>query len=163
MDRLGEIFSLQAKLIDRLGTKTAGRLIFPESEINDGQENVCDIATLSNHKDSLCDIETGQTVEFALYEEIQQSTRKMIAEASEILDWTPWKPWSKQLGNKSPDFPIEKHFSEEHLREIRMEVVDQLHFVIEAAQILGMSSDDLYQMYLEKNGINHQRQDSGKY
>ena len=29
------------------------------------------------------------------------------------------------------------------------------------AQTLGMTADDVYQAYLKKNQVNHQRQDSG--
>ncbi|MBT6850264.1 MAG: dUTPase, partial [Opitutae bacterium] len=29
------------------------------------------------------------------------------------------------------------------------------------AQVLGMSADDVYDAYLKKNKVNHQRQDSG--
>ena len=42
-----------------------------------------------------------------------------------------------------------------------MEVVDLFHFLISAAQVLGMSADDVYNAYLKKNAVNFQRQDSG--
>jgi hypothetical protein len=35
------------------------------------------------------------------------------------------------------------------------------HFLVSLAQTLGMSAEDVYQAYLKKNAVNHQRQDSG--
>jgi dimeric dUTPase (all-alpha-NTP-PPase superfamily) len=40
-------------------------------------------------------------------------------------------------------------------------VVDLFHFLISLAQTLGMSADDVYQAYVKKNKVNHERQDSG--
>jgi dimeric dUTPase (all-alpha-NTP-PPase superfamily) len=39
--------------------------------------------------------------------------------------------------------------------------VDLFHFLVSLAQTLGMTADDVYQAYLKKNAVNHQRQDSG--
>ena len=35
------------------------------------------------------------------------------------------------------------------------------HFLISLAQVLGMDADDGYNVYLKKNEVNLQRQDSG--
>ena len=42
-----------------------------------------------------------------------------------------------------------------------MEVVDLLHFLVSLSQTLGMTADDVYQAYLNKIQVNHQRQESG--
>ena len=42
-----------------------------------------------------------------------------------------------------------------------MEVVDLFHFLISAAEILGMSADDVFNYYEAKNKVNFQRQDTG--
>jgi dimeric dUTPase (all-alpha-NTP-PPase superfamily) len=39
--------------------------------------------------------------------------------------------------------------------------VDLFHFLVSLAQTFGMTADDVYQAYLKKNQVNHQRQDSG--
>jgi dimeric dUTPase (all-alpha-NTP-PPase superfamily) len=39
--------------------------------------------------------------------------------------------------------------------------VDLFHFLVSIAQVLGMGADDVYQAYVKKNQVNHQRQDSG--
>ena len=43
----------------------------------------------------------------------------------------------------------------------RVEVVDLFHFLISLAQTLGMSADDVFEAYMQKNKVNFQRQDSG--
>jgi dimeric dUTPase (all-alpha-NTP-PPase superfamily) len=66
---------------------------------------------------------------------------------SELVDSVPWKWWAKYQA-----------FDQQNAR---VEVVDLFHFLISIAQVLGMSADDVYQAYVKKNQVNHQRQDSG--
>jgi len=74
-------------------------------------------------------------------------TRAMQQEMAELVDSVPWKWWAKY-----------QKFDEQNAR---VEVVDLFHFLVSLAQTLGMSADDVYQAYLKKNAVNHQRQDSG--
>jgi len=74
-------------------------------------------------------------------------TRALQQESAELVDSVPWKWWAKY-----------QKFDEQNAR---VEVVDLFHFLISIAQTLGMSAEDVYQAYLAKNKINHQRQDSG--
>jgi len=74
-------------------------------------------------------------------------TRAMQQEMSELIDSVPWKWWAKY--QKSDE------------QNARVEVVDLFHFLVSLAQVLGMSPEDVYQAYLAKNKVNHQRQDSG--
>ncbi len=74
-------------------------------------------------------------------------TRAMQQELAELVDSVPWKWWAKY-----------QKFDEQNAR---VEVVDLFHFLVSLAQTLGMSADDVYQAYLKKNAVNHQRQDSG--
>jgi len=73
--------------------------------------------------------------------------RAMTQEIAELTDSVPWKWWAKY-----------QKFDEQNAR---VEVVDIFHFLISAAQVLGMTADDVYQAYLKKNAVNFQRQDSG--
>lgn len=73
--------------------------------------------------------------------------RAMSQEIAELTDSVPWKWWAKY-----------QKFEEQNAR---VEVVDLFHFLISAAQVLGMSADDVYNAYLKKNAVNFQRQDSG--
>jgi dimeric dUTPase (all-alpha-NTP-PPase superfamily) len=74
-------------------------------------------------------------------------TRAMTQEIAELVDSVPWKWWAK--------------YQQFDVQNARVEVVDLFHFLISIAQVLGMSPDDVYQAYLKKNQVNHQRQDSG--
>ena len=74
-------------------------------------------------------------------------TRAMQQELAELVDSVPWKWWAK--------------YQKFDKQNARVEVVDLFHFLVSLAQVLGMSADDVYQAYVKKNQVNHQRQDSG--
>lgn len=90
---------------------------------------------------------------------LEETANAIIHEAVELRDWLPWKHWSEQPGNK---VSIEL-WSEEHLLELKREVVDILHFTIELALILGISDVEIYEQYCQKNKENHERQDTKVY
>jgi dimeric dUTPase (all-alpha-NTP-PPase superfamily) len=73
--------------------------------------------------------------------------RAMQQELAELTDSVPWKWWAK--------------YQQFDAQNARVEVVDLFHFLVSIAQVLGLSAEDIYQAYLKKNQINHQRQDSG--
>lgn len=73
--------------------------------------------------------------------------RAMTQEIAELTDSVPWKWWAKyQTFDK---------------QNARVEIVDILHFLISAAQVVGLSARDVYDAYVAKNKVNFQRQDSG--
>lgn len=74
-------------------------------------------------------------------------SRAMQQEIAELIDSVPWKWWAKY-----------QKFDEQNAK---VEVIDLFHFLISLAQVLGMSPDDIYQAYLKKNKVNHERQESG--
>ncbi len=74
-------------------------------------------------------------------------TRALQQETAELIDSVPWKWWAKY-----------QEFDEQNAR---VEVVDLFHFLISLAQVLGMSAEDVYNAYMKKNKVNHERQDSG--
>ncbi len=73
--------------------------------------------------------------------------RAMTQEIAELTDSVPWKWWAKY-----------QTFDEQNAR---VEVVDLFHFLISAAQVLGMNADDVFNAYVKKNAVNFQRQESG--
>lgn len=73
--------------------------------------------------------------------------RAMQQELAELTDSVPWKWWAKY-----------QKFDEQNAR---VEVVDLFHFLISAAQVLGMSADDVHAAYLKKNAVNFSRQETG--
>ena len=73
--------------------------------------------------------------------------RAMQQELAELTDSVPWKWWAK--------------YQEFDKQNAKVEIVDLFHFLISLAQVIGMTSDDVFNAYLEKNKVNHTRQDSG--
>ena len=73
--------------------------------------------------------------------------RAMQQELAELTDSVPWKWWAK--------------YQEFDRQNARVEVVDLFHFLVSIAQVLGMTAEDVYQAYLSKNKVNHQRQEGG--
>ena len=74
-------------------------------------------------------------------------TRAMTQEMAELTDSVPWKWWAK--------------YQKFDGQNARVEVVDLFHFLISLAQVLGMSSDDVFAAYVKKNEVNFKRQDAG--
>lgn len=73
--------------------------------------------------------------------------RAMSQEIAELTDSVPWKWWAR--------------YQKFDRQNARVEIVDLLHFLISAAQVLGLSARDVYEAYVAKNKVNFQRQDSG--
>jgi dimeric dUTPase (all-alpha-NTP-PPase superfamily) len=74
-------------------------------------------------------------------------TRAMQQELAELTDSVPWKWWAK--------------YQEFDDQNAKVEVVDLFHFLVSLAQTLGMTADDVFNAYIAKNKVNHERQDSG--
>lgn len=74
-------------------------------------------------------------------------SRAMQQEMAELIDSVPWKWWANyQTFDK---------------QNAKVEVIDLFHFLISMAQTLGMSADDVFDAYVAKNRVNHQRQETG--
>ena len=72
----------------------------------------------------------------------------MTQEISELVDSTNWKWWRTKVDL----------FDEQNLK---VELVDILHFWVSACQVMGLEAEDVHRMYMQKNAINRKRQDSG--
>jgi dimeric dUTPase (all-alpha-NTP-PPase superfamily) len=78
---------------------------------------------------------------------ISTMTLAAVDELMEALRETPWKPWKKQQAfNKD---------------EYKKELVDLLHFFVNLCLAAGMTADELFNKYCEKNGVNFKRQEDG--
>ena len=73
--------------------------------------------------------------------------RAMTQELAELTDSVPWKWWAR--------------YQEFDAQNARVEIVDLFHFLISAAQVMGMTADDVYALYCKKHRVNVDRQDSG--
>jgi len=67
-------------------------------------------------------------------------------ETRELGEELPWKWWSKD---------------ELKMEDIRMEIIDQLHFWLSLAMAAGLDADGVLKLYLEKNRLNIERQKRG--
>jgi len=68
-------------------------------------------------------------------------------EVEELRDETCWKWWSDE----------EADWNNYH--NARKELIDLLHFLLSAANLLDLSAEDIVDLYEDKNKINHERQD----
>ena len=73
--------------------------------------------------------------------------RAIQQEAAELTDSVPWKWWAQ--------------YQKVDLQNARVEVIDLMHFVVSAAQVLGMDAAEFHRLYTAKHKINQARQDSG--
>ena len=73
--------------------------------------------------------------------------RALQQELAEIVDTVPWKWWA--------------HYQTFDEQNVRVELIDVLHFLVLLAQILGLSAEDVYQLYLQKNKVNIERLKKG--
>ncbi len=73
--------------------------------------------------------------------------RALSQETAELIDSVPWKWWAK--------------YQKYDRQNARVEIVDMFHFLISLAQVVGMSADDVFDIYMQKNKVNFERQESG--
>ena len=73
--------------------------------------------------------------------------RAMNQEIAELTDSVPWKWWAK--------------YQVMDAENAKVEIIDLLHFLVSAAQVLGMTADDMHRLYTKKHEVNHKRQDAG--
>ena len=73
--------------------------------------------------------------------------RAQIHESIEMEDSLPWKWW--------------KDMEQIDWENIRMELIDELHFWVSKCQLVGLNPDNLTELYMKKNKLNQIRQDKG--
>lgn len=76
-------------------------------------------------------------------------------ELEELRDCTFWKHWCSEA-------QAGRRFEIHDLQNARVEVIDLLFFWISMAQCVGLSAEDVHNLYLQKLDVNHKRQD-GEY
>ena len=117
--------------------------LFGSIDGNDDSPIIC-----SSLKDKLMvlndDIAARRGLDFSVEEWEQRLVLAMISELSEVLDEVNFKWWK----NKRP-------VNTEALQD---ELVDVLHFFVSMCLRAGMSAEDLYRKYCEKNKENFNRQ-----
>lgn len=130
-DRLQDIFSLQEQLND---------YVFAKNNIRDDEGQPLTMASIkravADGNMSVNDIPNQWLVRYS---------KAMDGELAELDDDLLWKWWSKDKID---------------LQNIRVELVDILHFLISAMMCAGLTPEKLYDIYNQKHKINIARQDS---
>ena len=90
------------------------------------------------------DIAARRGLDFSVEEWEQRLVLAMISELSEVLDEVNFKWW------KNPK-PVDDH-------AVKEELVDILHFFVSMCLRAGMTPQEMYDIYMEKNRENFNRQ-----
>lgn len=77
-------------------------------------------------------------------------------EMAELIDGLPWKPWSTRHREARAE-PMDPELTV----ELKFEVIDVFHFVLNLAIALGMSWDEFMTIYHTKQIENRARQERG--
>lgn len=94
----------------------------------------------------------------AMIDEIHEATDALggIKEGSGNAIWKRWKKDYASFGEKKFS-----DLSETDQLECKFEIVDMLHFFMNYAASIGMTSKEMYNMYMSKNEENIERQRRG--
>jgi dimeric dUTPase (all-alpha-NTP-PPase superfamily) len=131
-DKLKDIFTLQSELNDA---------IFKKQDIRgpDGQ-----VLTMAAIRAALERGELGPNGLPNLW--LRNYLRALQAEGVEVEESLLWKWWSKDQID---------------LQNIRVEIVDLMHFLTSLALAAGLSADEFHRLYTAKHRVNQQRQEKG--
>ncbi len=101
-------------------------------------------------------IRLNERINPALYQEILdpdirrerflQFELALRQECAEAVDSLAWKWWKK---------------GEDNWPNIKVELVDILHFWVSMCTVAGLTASEVLDLYLKKNHLNHHRQDQG--
>ena len=131
-DKLEQIFSLQSGLNDEIFAKQGMR--GPNGQV----------LTMAAIAEALKREELGPNGLPNLW--LRNYLAALKAEAVEIDESLLWKWWSKDRID---------------LQNIRVEIVDLMHFLTSLALVAGLSAEDFHRLYTRKHEVNRQRQDQG--
>ena len=100
--------------------------------------------------DTLCDQENSdqKTVKKRI-DWLLNYNRAQIHESMEMEDSLPWKWWK------------DYDYDEIDWENIRMEMIDELHFWVSKCQLVGLDPEKMSELYMKKNKLNQVRQDKG--
>lgn len=94
----------------------------------------------------------------AMIDEIHEATDALggIKDGSGNAIWKRWKKAFDSYGDKKFS-----DLSQDDQLECKFEIVDMLHFFLNYAISVGMTSEEMYNMYMAKNEENRARQQRG--
>jgi dimeric dUTPase (all-alpha-NTP-PPase superfamily) len=131
-DKFEELFRLQ---------ETLNNFVFAKQDLRDKNGNVLTMAAL--REQALKSEPLGPNTE------VNQWLRKYLEalkdESKELDEELLWKWWSKDKLD---------------MQNIRVEIVDQLHFWLSLAITAGMDAEKVFDIYMQKNKVNIERQNA---
>jgi dimeric dUTPase (all-alpha-NTP-PPase superfamily) len=131
-DKLRDIFELQSELNDA---------IFQKQDIRDRDGHVLTMAAVQTA------VDRGEAGPNGLPNQwLRNYLRALQSEATEVEQELLWKWWSKDKID---------------LQNIRVEIVDLMHFLTSLALCSGLSADEFHRLYTAKHRVNQQRQENG--
>lgn len=133
MDKLKQMFEMQ---------KSLNNYVFQKQGIKDVNGRPLMMQTIIN--EARKDTHIGANTDVCKW--LGNYLTAMDDESKELRAEIPWKWWSKEFLD---------------MQNIRVEVVDKLHFWMSIAMSAGMNADDVFRIYEQKNLVNLQRQDKG--
>jgi dimeric dUTPase (all-alpha-NTP-PPase superfamily) len=110
-------------------------------------DNLAELFRLQKQLNQRIGVDTDRMTDAERQQWLLNYCRAMSQEVAELTDCVPWKWWAK--------------YQTFDRQNARVEVVDLFHFMISAAQVLGMSADDIFEAYTKKHRVNLNRQESG--
>lgn len=84
-------------------------------------------------------------VSVKLENRMKQNILAIMSEIGELMEGFHWKHWKRK--------------TEPNIQYMKEELIDIQHFLNGMYLILGMSADEVFDMYMNKNKENHSRQD----
>lgn len=128
---LDKIFDMQKELND---------YVFAKNKLRDkGGQDLNMEAIMAAVRDSKLQVNDLPNIWLANY------SKAMQEELNELDEELLWKWWSKD---------------EIDLQNIRVELIDILHFLVSAMMCAGLDAEKVYDIYRQKHAINLKRQDS---
>jgi hypothetical protein len=126
------LFSIHTQLNDR---------IFAKKDIRDAEGKVLTMETL------IAEARSGNPLgpNTKVNEWLGKYLAALDDESRELREELLWKWWSKD------------HLD---MQNIRVEIIDQLHFWMSMALTAGLGPDEVFDIYMQKNAVNHARQEN---
>jgi len=132
LDMLRKIFQMQAELND---------YVFMKNGLKDNKGATLNMQAIDT------DVNNGRLKVNDLPNTwLSKYSKAMTEEIRELDEALLWKWWSKD---------------EVDMQNVRVELIDILHFLVSAMICAGLSADKVFDIYQQKHSVNLDRQDSG--
>jgi dimeric dUTPase (all-alpha-NTP-PPase superfamily) len=132
-DKFEELFRLQEVLND---------FVFAKQDLRDKNGKLLTMAAL--REQALGGEPLGPNTEVNQW--LRKYLEALTDESKELGEELLWKWWSKDKLD---------------MQNIRVEIVDQLHFWLSLAITAGMDAEKVFDVYMQKNKVNIERQNTG--